>query len=694
MSKPRPARRSGELDDSSAAAFRGAALVLGGREIPLRSGAMHYWRLRRDGWRDGLRAVRAMGLSIVETYVPWGVHEIAPGEFDFGQRDERKDLGAFLDMAAEEDLVAFVRPGPHINAELTWFGLPERIVYDPAIQARSPRGNPVVLFFPPRMFPVPSHASDAYHEEIGVWYDAVGEIVAPRLHPNGPVGMLQVDNEVGFFFRNGPFCQDYHPDALVLWADFLLNRHGSLAAVAAAHEQSYDDITDARAPRRFGEGRHGEVPSRGEFTRQIDWAAFQEFLLTHAIHRMRKRMKKAGLDAPTVHNVSLGEGGLQASIPALDRIVDLVGLDYYHPASEHRAIKRRTLYLAGTVEAPYAPELGVGAPPWFTPLSHHDSITCALLASAYGLRGFNLYMVVDRERWYGAPVDVSGHPRPEATDWDRLIAALERTRFHSLEREVHVGLVVPREYARFTRATHLYGPISPSTLEAIGGAPTDGCRQDDLGFERPIQLEWWRALERTAAALTEAGVPYVYIDSDAPARRFRGLRVLLCPTFEMVSEETWARLLKANEHAHVVYGPELPTLDDRFEPREFDKPGGRGPVDLTQDRVVGATVHDWIDRFDLARPYPAMPPPIETTVHRDGDRDVVLFVINPSPDEALAEVRLPEPTAARDLLSGEVFEGDETMEVRMAPQSVRLLELDAPSGRRENAPRARRKADS
>src|SRR5580692_5296642 len=68
-------------------------LDLGNDEVlPLWAGAMHYWRHPRSEWRAGLEAMRAMGLKLVDTYVPWGVHERAPGEFDFGEGDSRLDV--------------------------------------------------------------------------------------------------------------------------------------------------------------------------------------------------------------------------------------------------------------------------------------------------------------------------------------------------------------------------------------------------------------------------------------------------------------------------------------------------------------------------------------------------------------------------------------------------------------------------
>ena len=116
-------------------------LDLGDEIVPLRAGAMHYWRHPPDEWGAGLDAIRALGFRLVDTYVPWGEHENAEGQVDFGERDPRLDVARFLRMAHERALKVILRPGPHINAELTYFGIPERIVWDRACQARTSRGS-------------------------------------------------------------------------------------------------------------------------------------------------------------------------------------------------------------------------------------------------------------------------------------------------------------------------------------------------------------------------------------------------------------------------------------------------------------------------------------------------------------------------------------------------------------------------
>lgn len=93
--------------------------LLDGRPVRLLSGALHYFRVHEASWGHRLAMLRAMGLNCVETYVPWNLHEPAPGDF----RDVQA-LGRFLDAAREAGLWAIVRPGPYICAEWENGGLP------------------------------------------------------------------------------------------------------------------------------------------------------------------------------------------------------------------------------------------------------------------------------------------------------------------------------------------------------------------------------------------------------------------------------------------------------------------------------------------------------------------------------------------------------------------------------------------
>src|SRR5882724_5789399 len=105
-------------------------LEVDGNLVHLVSGSVHYWRLDPEKWEAILGQVKGLGFHVIEVQVPWSVHELAPGEFDFGKLDPAKNLERFLSLAEEKGLKLFVSPGPLLNAELPDFGVPQRILED------------------------------------------------------------------------------------------------------------------------------------------------------------------------------------------------------------------------------------------------------------------------------------------------------------------------------------------------------------------------------------------------------------------------------------------------------------------------------------------------------------------------------------------------------------------------------------
>ncbi len=397
--------------------------------MPLVCGAMHYWRLDPQAWGRGLDAMRAMGMRVVDTYVPWGVHELAPRVFDFGETRPRLDVARFLRMVHERDMLAIVRPGPHINAEMTWFGLPERIVWDSACQAKTPKGNPVMLPIVPVAFPVPSYASEAFHEEVETWFEACVPVLAPLRHPDGPVVMVQVDNEGALYFRDGAYDQDYHPDSVQLFRDFLRAKYKRPSALRAAWGSPEATFSTADPPTRF------DAKAPEDLARHLDWSEYQEHLLATAFERMQKKSWSSGSMAFRRCTTSRSARRRRRSTrSASTDSIDLVGLDYYHHATpaEHVVLMRRTTELASRAEGREVPafgaEVGAGFPPFFAPHDEKDSLYTLMAALAYGLRGFNLYMAVERDRWIGAPIDPHGNPRPLADAYNELCEALDACR--------------------------------------------------------------------------------------------------------------------------------------------------------------------------------------------------------------------------------------------------------------------------
>ena len=96
-------------------------LYLGEKPFYLASGDMHYFRYFKGGWRRRLQLMKDFGLTAVQTYVPWDLHEPEDGEFHF---EDNLDLAAFLELCQEIGLKVMFRPSPYMCSEWDWGGLP------------------------------------------------------------------------------------------------------------------------------------------------------------------------------------------------------------------------------------------------------------------------------------------------------------------------------------------------------------------------------------------------------------------------------------------------------------------------------------------------------------------------------------------------------------------------------------------
>lgn len=657
-------------------------ILVDGEVVPLFAASVHYWRLETRFWRPALDAVKSLGFRMIDTYIPWSVHETAPGEYDFGTLDPRRDVARFVRLCGEMGLPVIARPGPHINAELTGFGIPERVLWDPDCQAKSPEGKPVILPVPPHAFPVPSYASENFHSEAARWFLGVGKELGELCHPDGPIVLVQVDNEGAFYFRDGVYDQDYHPDAIDKYRRFLAAKYVRVNELRAAHRD--EEVTFARAepPRSFA----AQVPE--ELTLHLDWAEFQEHLLAEAFTLFSKHLKEAGFgNLPTSHNLPLGEGATPLDPERLGKAVDLLGLDYYHGASapQRAEIARRTSDLSERSDLrkhpAFACELGAGFPPFFPPLAERDSLFTVLTALAYGLRGFNAYMAVERDRWIGSPVDREGRIRPSAEAWRKLLAALERNRFVELTRDTLVHIVVPRSFRRLARVTHAFGPLSAALFQVTGSSMAESCFEDDFGLGSPVVLDTDRFIRSLEHELDAQRIPYAVVGGDVlPASLERARWVIVaCPgalelPMALEIERAWWR------GAAVSVGPHAPERDAAFRPRSSrlrvpTEIGAPTPALLGLDTDYASVVREAKAELDLV-PLLVQPHEMFATLHRDSNgQPRVLFLINPTEWAHECHVSV-EAASATDALDGTRFVAvDGQLRVPVPGLVVRMLEI-------------------
>ncbi|MGW7055907.1 glycoside hydrolase family 35 protein [Streptomyces sp. NPDC054887] len=153
----------------------GSDFELDGRPVRLLSGALHYFRVHEGQWGHRLAMLRAMGLNCVETYVPWNLHEPEPGRL----RDAGA-LGRFLDAVREAGLWAIVRPGPYICAEWENGGLPHWLTGALGTRVRTRDAE--------------------YLGHVERWFgQLLPQVVARQIDRDGPVIMVQVENEYGSY---------------------------------------------------------------------------------------------------------------------------------------------------------------------------------------------------------------------------------------------------------------------------------------------------------------------------------------------------------------------------------------------------------------------------------------------------------------------------------------------------------------
>lgn len=598
-------------------------LTVGDRRVPFYAGAMHYWRVPRANWAACLREMHAIGFTLVETYIPWRVHECDQGTFDWS--DDR-DLAAFLETARAAGLGVVLRPGPHINAELTSFGMPDWVLAEPAVQAQTSRGTPAWLPIPPRAFPIPSYASRAFHAYVRAWYAAVAKIVEPFL--GDPVVTIGVDNEAQMFFRNGAFDLDYHPDALVWW----------------------DETQPGRdAPRAW-------TPETAALCAR--WVEFKDTYIARALGAFAMMLDDVGLGGlARFHNLSPGHHGLYDLRSIQRAIGGPVGIDAYTARSGFTDLRRRASACVGDASPiPIGFEVGVGFFPWFPPLDAIDDPLRErdhlLTLLSQGIRGFNLFMAVERDRYYGAAISLDA--RVEAPWIKPLLASLKAFAWPTLRRATPIAVIHTRADERHGLASCVLDPMTPVLAEVLGlgaGGATELGLDPAAIASRKWQLAVCRALEL-------AHVPYNLVDETATADELAAYRAVIVPTVDRISATTWATLHELAGRAVCVIGPHTPTRDAFDQPLVGAPPKRIGKLNPgSLDDLPGLAEDLAALAGELSETWQVEgPDEVRTTVFSDAaGRARALFVISDANRAVNAIVLADEDSSLRDAITGEML---------------------------------------
>ena len=157
--------------------FKERKIFIDGKAVQIFSGAIHYFRVHPDLWRDRLEKLAMCGFNCLETYMCWNLHEPHEGEFDFSGM---LDFPRFIKIAQELGLYVILRPGPYICAEWDNGGLPHWLMTKEGIEMR--RYNKVYL------------------EYVQKYFDRIMPLIKPlQYDEGGPIIAMQIENEYGSY---------------------------------------------------------------------------------------------------------------------------------------------------------------------------------------------------------------------------------------------------------------------------------------------------------------------------------------------------------------------------------------------------------------------------------------------------------------------------------------------------------------
>lgn len=642
-----------------------SAFKVDGETVSLYGGAVHYWRLDRDKWDQILESVKGMGFNMISIYIPWEIHEVEKGVFDFSGN---KDIDAFLTLCEEKEFRVIVRPGPQINSELTWFGYPKRILENERLQMRNAKGGRTVLTQVPKPIPAVNYAADEFYEETALWYDAICEILARHCYPKGGIVAAQVDNEMAYFFCINAYAADYSEESLAQYRTFLLDKYGDLASINKAYGTSYASEDEIDAPRRFeGKDKH-DIPVLA------DWIEYREQYLIISMDRLADMMRERGLDQIALfHNYPhpLGPGGAASgfttpfNIAKLEEKLDFVGFDIYSRKELYSHVKTVGSYVVGTSRFPYIPEFIAGVWPWYlNPGEIYDEEFVTKAALMQGIKGFSRYMLVERDRWLDSPIRRDGRVRE---DHEKMFSNANRMQsensFTSLRRDAKVLLLANREYDRLEAASVLVS-FPGDFLETPSGfseyANPLTISEDNLGFDAPVQLEKSKAFGACFEALSAGGHDFVISDTDLDPARWGERSIIVLPTLDYLDAKIQQALVDfVADGGCAVVGPKLPELDSLMNPCTILKDAvesGKGKWFVVKSGDDAASI---LDKACTAADVAAVSKSdarLDVVVHVDqsDDKRRVVFVANPTAEAIDTRIELPfEIEKATELWSGQ-----------------------------------------
>ncbi len=530
----------------------GNTLFLHGKNVPLLSGEVQFFRMDPETWELCLRQVKNIGLPIVSTYLSWRRFSKSPGQFDLtGLTDTRLNVPKFLDLCKKMDLYVTMKPGPWICGEEVNGGYPDWLVEQPDLQVLDVNDQPVSGYRYPFDSPIPSYFHPSYQFNVSEWLKAVDEVIKPYCYPNGPIILIQLDNEPCYTFHDRMFESDYNPTIAEkggLYSRWMKEKYRSIERLNHCYGLQFREFAEVTPPRKLN------IKMDKQLVQYMDWVEFKEDLLASHVASIRNYHLQNGVDE-VLFTINFNQHP-QLATPnnwhSLERSSGLGGFDYYPemPMNINGFVDvvQAVNYSRAVNRVAWSPEIMCGI--WsfdgdeHRPDSYLDSkeyeylyLTCL----AYGLKGMNFYMLADRDNWVNSPIDSQGLLTKTANAVISTIQIMQKVpSFYDLNVDQSVGVLFYHTYARMAF-------ISNEMDVKVDGNPLDQAYEvfDDL-----------------FARLIEANINPGLIDPDVHPEDIQRFQLVFAPMNHLMDLRTQQILLEyVVEGGTLVCFPELPEND-------------------------------------------------------------------------------------------------------------------------------------
>lgn len=427
----------------------GNYLMINGKRLALLSGEFHYWRNSKVWWPQIFQTIRDGGFGMIASYVCWDFHELGPSKYDFtGETSPQRDLDGFLADCEKRKFYVIIRPGPYIYSEWKNLGVPDHAT---AYHRLHPR----------------------FLEKARDYINAVSRVIKPhQITHGGSVVLLQVDNEVnmnaqkytpslgyGLDSTTSEYYKQIVPGSIqepYTFRWWLKKKYGFVDKLNKAYDTSCRSFEEVEPFTQFPTTRY-------EIKRVFDENEFYEWYTTEYITQIKKMYLGAGIDVPLVTNTYSTPQPM--NIPNIQEVVDLVGGDYYiSDELNEEELLRLSLHikhLRASTRIPWSLEFQAGT--WsqlhykfgvITP-QHHRYM--ALLAMLMGLKGWNWYMLVNRDNWNYSPITERGEPREELySHFKFLVNIFNELDWPSFQKNTNTTLIWYRPHYWLSKNTEAF----------------------------------------------------------------------------------------------------------------------------------------------------------------------------------------------------------------------------------------------